>query len=117
MNRIDFLKNVKFGRPSVWQLIFWGVAVVLAVSGFFLVRGLVTCWLLLLVVGREVGADRLPGVAEIPAAEHHVAREVDGLAVVGRGHDRRVPVEAVLEKGGGPAGVPLGLRADVQDRK
>src|SRR5574341_584229 len=52
MNRIDFLKNVKFGRPSVWQLIFWGVAVVLAVSGFFLVRGLVTCWTITPLPGR-----------------------------------------------------------------
>lgn len=44
MNNLNFLKNVKIGRPSTLQIIFWGVMVVLAVSGFYFVRGLVTCW-------------------------------------------------------------------------
>ena len=44
MNNLNFLKNVKIGRPSTLQIIFWGVMVILAVSGFYFVRGLVTCW-------------------------------------------------------------------------
>ena len=44
MNKMNFLKNIKFGRPSVMQIIFIVVGLVLAVGGFFFVRGLVTCW-------------------------------------------------------------------------
>ena len=44
MNKMNFLKNIKLGRPSTGQMIFAGVAVVLAIGGFFLVRGLITCW-------------------------------------------------------------------------
>jgi len=44
MNRLDFLKNIKFGRPTAAQIIFWVAAVVLTIGGFFLVRGLATCW-------------------------------------------------------------------------
>lgn len=43
MNKLNF-KNIKLGRPSVGQSIFWAVAVVLAVGGFIFVRGLTTCW-------------------------------------------------------------------------
>jgi len=44
MNKTDFLKNIRFGRPSAPQIIFLGIAVILAVTGFYFVRGLVTCW-------------------------------------------------------------------------
>jgi len=44
MKNMTFLKNIKFGRPSVGQIIFWVIAVGLAVGGFIFVRGLVTCW-------------------------------------------------------------------------
>jgi LCP family protein required for cell wall assembly len=44
MNRLDFLKNIKFGRPSVMQIVIIMAGILLAVGGFFLVRGLVTCW-------------------------------------------------------------------------
>ncbi|HSQ39143.1 MAG TPA: LCP family protein [Anaerolineales bacterium] len=47
---MNFLKNIK--RPSVGGIIFWGIALALAVGGFFFVRGIVTCWT----------ATRLPGV-------------------------------------------------------
>lgn len=39
---MTFLKNIK--RPSVGAIIFWVAAVALAVASFFLVRGVVTCW-------------------------------------------------------------------------
>ena len=39
---MNFLKNIK--RPSVGQIIFWVVAVALAVAGFFFARGITTCW-------------------------------------------------------------------------
>lgn len=41
---MNFLKNIKFERPSVKQTIFWVIAAGLAVGGFFFTRGLVTCW-------------------------------------------------------------------------
>jgi len=44
MNKMNFLKNIKFGRPSVAQIVFWVAALVLTVGGFFFVRSIVTCW-------------------------------------------------------------------------
>ncbi|RPJ26758.1 MAG: LytR family transcriptional regulator [Chloroflexi bacterium] len=44
MNKINFLKNIKWGRPSVMQIIFIAVGLVLAVGSFFFVRGFITCW-------------------------------------------------------------------------
>jgi LCP family protein required for cell wall assembly len=44
MNKMNSLKNIKLGRPSIKQIIFWSVVVLLAIGGFFFIRGLVTCW-------------------------------------------------------------------------
>ena len=44
MNKTNFFNNIKFSRPSTWQIVFWFVAVILALGSFFLARGLVTCW-------------------------------------------------------------------------
>jgi LCP family protein required for cell wall assembly len=44
MSKMDFFKNIKIGRPSVMQIIAIVVGILLAVAGFFFVRGLVTCW-------------------------------------------------------------------------
>jgi LCP family protein required for cell wall assembly len=44
MNRMNFLKNVKFGRPSIIQIVVIVVGILLAVGGYFFTRGLVTCW-------------------------------------------------------------------------
>jgi polyisoprenyl-teichoic acid--peptidoglycan teichoic acid transferase len=44
MNRLNFLKNIKLGRPSVMQIVIVVTGILLAVGGFFFVRGLVTCW-------------------------------------------------------------------------
>src|SRR5258705_12153953 len=52
MNKIDFLKSLKVGRPSAPQIIFLAVAVILAVTGFYFVRGLVTCWTITPLPGR-----------------------------------------------------------------
>ncbi len=41
---MNFFKNLKFKRPSVMQIVFIVVGLLLAVGGFFFVRGLVTCW-------------------------------------------------------------------------
>ena len=51
-NNVNFLKNIKFGRLSAPQIIFWGIAVILAVTGFYFVRGLVTCWTITPLPGR-----------------------------------------------------------------
>ena len=52
MNRMSFLKNIKFGRPSTGQIIFIVLALVLAVGGFYFVRGLITCWTITPLPGR-----------------------------------------------------------------
>jgi LCP family protein required for cell wall assembly len=44
MNKKISLKNIKLGKPSVKQIIFWAVAALVAIGGFFFIRGLVTCW-------------------------------------------------------------------------
>jgi LCP family protein required for cell wall assembly len=46
MNKMNFLKNIKFGHPSVMQIVVIVVGILLAVGGFFFVRGLITCWAL-----------------------------------------------------------------------
>jgi len=46
MNKMNFLKNIKFRRPSVMQIILIAVGMLLAVGGFFFVRGLISCWTL-----------------------------------------------------------------------
>jgi len=44
MNTLNSLKNIKLGPLSLGLIIFWVVVLVLAISGFFFVRNLVTCW-------------------------------------------------------------------------
>src|SRR5829696_5583360 len=44
MNRMNFLKNIRFKRPSTMGIVLAVVGVLLAVGGFFFTRGLVTCW-------------------------------------------------------------------------
>ncbi|HRQ23386.1 MAG TPA: hypothetical protein PLF42_08180, partial [Anaerolineales bacterium] len=39
-----FLKNIKFGRPTIPQVIFWAVTVVLAVTAFIAVKSFAECW-------------------------------------------------------------------------
>jgi len=52
MNKTAFFKNTKFGRLSAPQIIFAGSAVILAVTSFYFVRGLVTCWTITPLPGR-----------------------------------------------------------------
>ena len=47
---MNLLKNIK--RPSIGQIIFWVIALALAIAGFVFVRGIVTCW----------STTRLPGI-------------------------------------------------------
>lgn len=44
MNKMNFFRNIKIVRPSITQIVFIVLGLVLAVGGFFFVRGLVTCW-------------------------------------------------------------------------
>ncbi len=49
MNKLNSLKNIKLGRlskPSIGQIIFWSIVIAVALAGFFLVRGLASCWTL-----------------------------------------------------------------------
>jgi LCP family protein required for cell wall assembly len=43
MNKLNF-NNIKLGRPSTGQIIFWAIAIGVSVAGFIFVRGLITCW-------------------------------------------------------------------------
>ena len=44
MNKLNSLKNIRLGPLSLGQIIFWVIALTLAVGGFFFVRNIVTCW-------------------------------------------------------------------------
>jgi hypothetical protein len=83
MNKANFLKNIKFGRPSVMQIVLIAVGILLAVSGFFFVRSLVTCWTITALPGTPpsncgtvtggvdgpvIGSDgtAIPNVTELP---------------------------------------------------
>ena len=47
MNRLEFLKKIKFpklSRPSVRQIIFWGVTLALGVGTFMFARNFTACW-------------------------------------------------------------------------
>ena len=47
MNRFEFLKKIKYpklGRPSVGQIIFWGVTLLLGIGAFIFARNFTTCF-------------------------------------------------------------------------
>lgn len=44
MNKMNFFRNIKFARPSITQIIFIVIGLILAIGGFAFIRGLVTCW-------------------------------------------------------------------------
>ena len=46
MNKMNFFRNIKFARPSITQIIFMVIGLVLAAGSFFFIRGLVTCWII-----------------------------------------------------------------------
>lgn len=49
MNGFEFLKKIRFpklGRPSIGQLIFWGMTVALSVTAFIFVSNFTACWAL-----------------------------------------------------------------------
>jgi LCP family protein required for cell wall assembly len=55
MNKLEFLKKIKlpqFTRPTTKQMIFWGVAVVLAAATFIFARGFTACWQVTKLPGR-----------------------------------------------------------------
>jgi LCP family protein required for cell wall assembly len=44
MNKMNFPKTIKFGRPSVMQIIFIVAGLILTIVSFFFVRNFVACW-------------------------------------------------------------------------
>ncbi len=44
MDRFEFLKNIKIGRPTISQIIFWVVTIVLSVVAFIAVNNFMQCW-------------------------------------------------------------------------
>jgi LCP family protein required for cell wall assembly len=49
---MTFLKDIKFRRPSITQIILIVAGILLAVGGFLFTRGLVTCWTITPLAGR-----------------------------------------------------------------
>lgn len=72
MDRFEFLKNIKIGRPSVWQIIFWVLTLALAIAAFVTIRNFTQCWTF----------TKLPG---IPPAHCGVAATSDGPPVIEEG--------------------------------
>lgn len=68
MNRFEFLKKIKIGRPSVGQIVFWAATLALAVATFIVVSNFTQCWTV----------TDLPG---IPPAKCGVAAESDGPVI------------------------------------
>src|SRR5262249_6493158 len=64
-----------------------------------------------LVVARQVRTDDLPAVAAVGGYMHVLAADVHLVMVVRRDRDRELPVEAILDFGGGRAGD--GFRPDL----
>jgi LCP family protein required for cell wall assembly len=52
MNKMNFFKNIKLRRPSVMQIIFIVVGLILAAGSYIFVRGFVTCWTITDLSGR-----------------------------------------------------------------
>jgi LCP family protein required for cell wall assembly len=97
MNKtMDFLKNIKFRRPSVGAILFWSITAVLAIGGYFILRNFITCWTITTLPGtapswcgtvsaglegptittNEEGTP-MPGVEELPPAiEAPVASDI-----------------------------------------
>ena len=44
MNNMNSLKNKKIGFPSIGQIVFWIITIVLGAGGYFSLRHLITCW-------------------------------------------------------------------------
>lgn len=86
MNKMSFLKNIKLGRPSIGQIIFWVIAAGIVVGSFYFVRNIVACWTITALPGTEPSncgtvlagpngpnvsegdATAVPGVADLPPA-------------------------------------------------
>lgn len=49
---LDFLKKIKFTKPTLRQSIFWGVTIVLAIVSFAVAKNLTQCWTLTNLPGR-----------------------------------------------------------------
>lgn len=91
MKNSNFLKDIKWGRPSVAQIAVIVVGLLLAVLGFFFVRGLVTCWTI----------TALPGRA--PADCGTVSAGLDGPVV---SNEEGTPVPSVNDLPAPPVSIP-----------
>jgi len=87
MDRFEFLKNIKIGRPSIPQIIFWVVTVALAVVASIVVSNFVQCWTF----------TELPG---IPPAQCGVTTSSDGPTINAEG------TETVSELPPAPDAIP-----------
>jgi LCP family protein required for cell wall assembly len=92
MNKMNFLKNIKFGRPSVMQIIFIIFGLVLAVGGFFFTRSLITCW--------NFPTLPVPGMA--PANCGTITAGLNGPAI----SDAATPIPGALEALPPPIAIP-----------
>ena len=49
---MNYFKNINFRRPSTTQIIVVAVGILLAVGGYFFMRGLITCWTITPLAGK-----------------------------------------------------------------
>lgn len=68
----EFLKNIKFERPSVKQIVFWGVTFVLGIVAFIAVKNFTECW-------------RFTNLPGIPPDRCGIAADGDGFTVTENG--------------------------------
>jgi LCP family protein required for cell wall assembly len=84
MNKMNFFKNIKYARPSITQIVLIVIGLILAVGGFYFVRGLVTCWVITPLPGEAPSSCRTvtaagPSGPNITAEEGTAAPEVQEL--------------------------------------
>jgi LCP family protein required for cell wall assembly len=91
MKNSNFLKDIKWGRPSITQIVVIVLGVLLAALAFFFVRGLVTCWTI----------TPLPGRA--PADCGTVSAGLDGPAI---SNEEGTSVPSVEELPAPPVSIP-----------
>ncbi|GAB4400764.1 MAG: hypothetical protein OHK003_26680 [Anaerolineales bacterium] len=96
MDRFEFLKNIKIGRPAISQIIFWVITVALAVTAYIVVSDFTQCWTF----------TNLPG---IPPAQCGVTVTSDGPTINAEG------TETVSEVPPAPEAIPEAALPPVWD--
>ena len=99
-SRVSWIEPVVGPDPDLVRLAPFGDRkdrVVNLDAGIVLGQRPARCELLRLVVTREVGRDDRPALPLVGRLEQDLGAEIERMRIVARNHDRRRPLEAVLE--------------------